>query len=219
MNGSLQRYPALAVQRGMVLQALRQPDAGVDVQQVTLAWDGPPDRDVFVAAWQAATSRHAVLRTAFEVDGDHGVVQVVHPTVAPDLRWRETTVDGFLPTDRHEPFDVGRAPLLRVTVLSDHHVVVTFHHAILDGRSTRMLLDEIVADYAARGAGRLPHRHAGRRSWTSCAGGRRATRPPTTRSGRGTSPTPRFPGPSRAGSDTDADRCMRAACRRRTRSS
>ena len=157
MNGSLQRYPALAVQRGMVLQALRQPDAGVDVQQVTLAWDGPPDRDVFVAVWQAATTRHAVLRTAFEVDGDHGVVQVVHPAVPPDLRWRETTVDGFLATDRHEPFDVGRAPLLRVTVLSDHQVVVTFHHAILDGRSTRMLLDEIVADYAARRAGRLPH--------------------------------------------------------------
>ncbi|OWV06849.1 hypothetical protein B5D80_15725, partial [Micromonospora wenchangensis] len=157
MNGSPQRYPALAVQRGMVLQTLRQPDAGIDVQQVTLAWDGPPDRDAFAAAWQAATGRHAVLRTAFEVDGEHGVVQVVHPAVPPDLRWRDATVDGFLPTDRREPFDVGRAPLLRVTVLGDHHVVVTFHHAILDGRSTRMLLDEVFADYAARRAGRPPH--------------------------------------------------------------
>ncbi|MEU6073739.1 amino acid adenylation domain-containing protein [Micromonospora sp. NPDC047074] len=156
MNDSLQRYPALAVQRGMVLQALRQPDAGVDVQQVTMRWDAPPDRDAFVAAWQAATRRHAVLRTAFEVDGDHGVVQVVRSTVEPDLRWRETTLGDFLPTDRYEPFDVGRAPLLRVTALSDHHVVVTFHHAILDGRSTRMLLDELLTDYAARRAGRVP---------------------------------------------------------------
>ncbi|MCX4387916.1 amino acid adenylation domain-containing protein [Micromonospora peucetia] len=155
MNDSLQRYPALAVQRGMVLQALRQPAGGVDVQQVTIRWDGPPDRDTFGAAWQAATGRHAVLRTAFEVDGDHGVVQVVQPIVAPDLRWRETTLDDFLPTDRYEPLDVGRAPLLRVTTLADHHVVVTFHHAILDGRSTRMLLDEILADYAARRAGRV----------------------------------------------------------------
>ncbi|RLK09910.1 amino acid adenylation domain-containing protein [Micromonospora sp. M71_S20] len=156
MNDSCQRYPALAVQRGMVLQTLRQPAGGVDVQQVTIRWDGPPDRDAFTAAWQAATRRHAVLRTAFEVDGDHGVAQVVRSTVAPDLRWRETTLDDFLPADRHEPFDVGRAPLLRVTALSDHHVVVTFHHAILDGRSTRMLLDEVLADYAARRAGRAP---------------------------------------------------------------
>ncbi|SCL14465.1 amino acid adenylation domain-containing protein [Micromonospora nigra] len=156
MNDSLQRYPALAVQRGMVLQTLRQPGAGVDVQQVTIRWDGPPDRDALTAAWQAATDRHAVLRTAFEVDGDHGVVQVVPSTVAADLRWRDSPVDDFLPIDRYEPFDVGRAPLLRVTTLADHHVVVTFHHAILDGRSTRMLLDEVLADYAARRAGRLP---------------------------------------------------------------
>lgn len=156
MSDSCQRYPALAVQRGMVLQTLRQPAGGVDVQQVTIRWDGPPDRDAFSAAWQAATRRHAVLRTAFEVDGDHGVAQVVRSTVAPDLRWRETTLDDFLPTDRYEPFDVGRAPLLRVTALSDQHVVVTFHHAILDGRSTRMLLDEVLADYAARRAGRVP---------------------------------------------------------------
>ncbi|MFG1780658.1 amino acid adenylation domain-containing protein [Micromonospora sp. NPDC049048] len=156
MNDSLQRYPALAVQRGMVLQTLRQPAGGVDVQQVTISWDGPPDREAFTAAWQAATRRHAALRTAFEVDGDHGVAQVVRPDVAPDLRWRESTLDDFLHTDRYEPFDVGRAPLLRVTTLGDQHVVVTFHHAILDGRSTRMLLDEILADYAARRAGRAP---------------------------------------------------------------
>ncbi|MEV4665716.1 amino acid adenylation domain-containing protein [Micromonospora echinofusca] len=154
MNDSLQRYPALAVQRGMVLQTLRQPAGGVDVQQVTIRWDGPPERDAFSAAWQAATRRHAVLRTAFEVDGEHGVAQVVLPTVAPDLRWRDAALADFLDADRHEPLDVGRAPLLRVTTLADHHVVVTFHHAILDGRSTRMLLDEVLADYAARRAGR-----------------------------------------------------------------
>ncbi|MEU9507293.1 amino acid adenylation domain-containing protein [Micromonospora sp. NPDC048170] len=156
MNDSLQRYPALAVQRGMVLRTLRQPAGGVDVQQVTIRWDGPPDRHAFTATWQAATRRHAVLRTAFQVDGEHGVVQVVQPTVAPDLRWRETTLDDFLRTDRYEPFDLGRAPLLRVTTLSDQHVVLTFHHAILDGRSTRMLLDEVLAEYAARRAGQVP---------------------------------------------------------------
>ena len=154
------RYPALAVQRGMILQTLRRPTDGVDIQQIAIRWDVSPDRDAFIGAWQAAVQRHAVLRTAFQVDGDHGVVQVVAPTAGLDLRWRESTLAGFLPDDRREPFDVGRAPLFRVTVLSDQHVVLTFHHAVLDGRSTRLLLDEVLADYAARRAGQVPeHPH------------------------------------------------------------
>ncbi|MBO4206950.1 non-ribosomal peptide synthetase [Micromonospora echinofusca] len=155
-----QRYPALPVQHGMVLSTLRQPTGGVDVQQVTIAWDGPPDRAAFTLAWRSATDRHAVLRTAFGIDGEHGVVQVVAPAAAPDLRWRDTPLADFLPADRCEPFDLGRAPLLRVTVLRDRHVVVTFHHALLDGRSTRLLLDEVLTDYTARRAGQQPqHPH------------------------------------------------------------
>lgn len=156
MDEQPQRYPALAVQRGMVWQTLRRPAGGVDIQQVTIAWDGPVERGAFTEAWQAATRRHAVLRTAFHLDGEHGVVQVVHPTVLPDLRWRGADLADFLAGDRHEPVDVGQAPLWRVTILGDRQVVVTFHHAILDGRSTRMLLDEVLTDYACRRAGRLP---------------------------------------------------------------
>jgi amino acid adenylation domain-containing protein len=153
---SPQGLPALAVQRGMILQTLRRPAGGVDIQQVTIEWDGPPERAAFTAAWRSAVARHEVLRTGFRIDGEHGVVQVVAPQAEPELRWRQSRLGDFLALDRYEPFDVGRAPLFRVTVLDDRHVVFTFHHAILDGRSTRMLLDEVFADYTARRAGRVP---------------------------------------------------------------
>ncbi|MBB4962604.1 non-ribosomal peptide synthetase [Micromonospora polyrhachis] len=155
-SSSHRRYPALAVQRGMILQTLRHPTVGTDVQQVTIEWDETPDPDAFTTVWRSAAGRHPVLRTAFEIDGEHGVVQVVQPTIVPDLRWRETPLADFLTDDRYEPFNIDRAPLFRVTVLGDRHVVVTFHHAILDGRSTRILLDEVIADYTARRAGRSP---------------------------------------------------------------
>jgi amino acid adenylation domain-containing protein len=152
------RYPALALQRGMVLGTLRRPAGGVDILQVTIDWGEPLDRAAFTATWRAAVARHPALRTSFLMHGDDGLVQVVAPAVEPDLRWRAARPEDFLAADRFEPFDVGRAPLFRVTVLGGTQTVLTCHHAIVDGRSLRLLLDEVFAGYAALRAGR-PSRH------------------------------------------------------------
>ena len=148
------RYPALALQRGMVLGTLRRPDSGVDILQVTIDWGEPLDRAAFTGTWRAAVARHPALRTSFRLHGDDGLVQVVAPAAEPDLRWRDARPENFLPADRFEPFDVGRAPLFRVTVLGGTQAVLTFHHAIVDGRSLRLLLNEVFDGYAALRAGR-----------------------------------------------------------------
>jgi amino acid adenylation domain-containing protein len=160
------QYPALALQRGMILGTMRRPDGGVDIQQVTVKWDESLEPAAFAAVWRAAIARHPALRTSFHVHEADGLVQVVEPTAELDLRWVDEPQDqrpsqapdqppaDFLTADRFEPFDPGRAPLLRVTVLAGRHVVVTFHHAILDGRSTRLLLDEVFTGYPAMRTGR-----------------------------------------------------------------
>ncbi len=150
------RYPALALQRGMVLGTMRRPGGGVDIQQVTIDWDQPLDRAAFTRIWRDAIARHPVLRTSFQVAGEDGLVQVVAPAAEPDLRWLAEAPDNFLRTDRFEPCDPGRAPLLRVTVLGGSRMVITFHHAILDGRSVTLLLDEVISGYSALRAGRVP---------------------------------------------------------------
>ena len=151
------RYPALALQRGMVLGTMRRPAGGIDIQQVTIDWDQPLDRAAFTRIWRDAIARHPVLRTSFHADGDDGLVQVVAPAAEPDLRWTDRAPDDFLDADRFEPFDPGRAPLLRITVLGGTRVVITFHHAILDGRSVTLLLDEVISGYSALRAGQVPH--------------------------------------------------------------
>ncbi|HXP20378.1 MAG TPA: condensation domain-containing protein, partial [Streptosporangiaceae bacterium] len=153
-SASADRYPALAPQRGMVLGTLRRPDGGVDIQQVTIDWGEPLDRAAFTRTWRAAMARHPALRTSFLMHGDDGLVQVVKPAVEPDLRWRDPAPEDFMSADRFEPFDIGQAPLFRVTVLGGARAVLTFHHAIMDGRSTRLLLDEVIGGYAALRAGR-----------------------------------------------------------------
>jgi amino acid adenylation domain-containing protein len=175
-TGSPARDPVLPAQQGMLLNYLRFPDDGVDVIQVTLDWIAPLEREPFEAAWHLAARRHQVLRTTFRLDDRHGLVQVVDPDASIEIRWRDLPppppsgpdhpFESFLRADRRDQFDVIRGPLARLTIVrraaaSDggadspaHRAVLTFHHALLDGHSLRLLVDEVSAAYAALRDGR-----------------------------------------------------------------
>ena len=174
--GSPARDPVLPAQQGMLLNYLRFPDDGVDVIQVTLDWVAPLEREPFEAAWHLAARRHQVLRTAFRLDDRHGLVQVVDPDASIEIRWRDLPLpppsgpdhpfESFLRADRRDQFDVTRGPLARLTIVRRvtvpdggagspaHRAVLTFHHALLDGHSLRLLVDEVSAAYAALRDGR-----------------------------------------------------------------
>jgi hypothetical protein len=161
----------------MILNYLRFPDDGVDVLQITLDWTSPLEQEPFEAAWQLVARRHEVLRTSFRLDDRAGLVQVIDPDASLDIRWRDLPqppasgpdhpFESFLRADRRERFDPTRKPPVRLTIVrrvgsSDgwsagsaaHRAVLTFHHALLDGRSMRLLVEEVSAAYAARQAGR-----------------------------------------------------------------
>ncbi len=156
---------------------MRFPDDGVDVIQVTLDWTGPLERGPFEAAWHGAARRHPILRTAFRLDDADGLIQVVDPDASIDIRWRDLPpppasgpdhpFESFLRADRRERFNLNHGPLVRLTILRRvapadegvtdapaHRAVLTFHHALMDGRSLRLLVDEVSAAYAASRDGR-----------------------------------------------------------------
>jgi amino acid adenylation domain-containing protein len=164
------RARVLPVQQGTILNSLRFPDDGVDVLQVTLDWAAPLVRQPFEAAWHSAARRHPVLRTSFRLDGGYGLVQVVDPDASIDIRWHDLPppppsgpdhpYESFLREDRRLRFEPTRAPLARLTILrragraagSDapaYRAVLTFHHALMDGRSMVLLVDDVSAAYAA----------------------------------------------------------------------
>jgi amino acid adenylation domain-containing protein len=172
------RRRVLPAQAGMLMNSLRFPHDGVDVVQVTLDWPEDLAREPLEAAWRAAARRHPVLRTSFHLDGADGLVQTVEPDADLDIRRLGGGADpvrtvepdryeDFLRADRIEGFALG-APPVRLTVLDARRVVLTFHHALLDGASLRALVEEVSADCAARRAGRAadlpdrpdPQRHA-----------------------------------------------------------
>ncbi|MFJ9428734.1 amino acid adenylation domain-containing protein [Streptomyces sp. NPDC101490] len=105
---------------------------------------------------QLLLDRHPLLRASFRQLPDGRVVQRLADRVT--LPWREadtavTALDDILRADRELPFDLGRAPLLRATLVTEgprHRLLLTLHHIVADGWSVAVLLRELTAAY--RGA-------------------------------------------------------------------
>lgn len=112
-----------------------------------------------------------VLRSSFDLLAGPGPQQILHrqavcePSVV-DLRTipadaQTRALDDAVHALAHRPFDLSRAPLLRVAAfhLSDSRfeLVVVSHPALIDRRSQRTLLTEIVHGYLALSAGASWH--------------------------------------------------------------
>ena len=165
------RYPLTPTQHGMLMHSLRSPRDGTYVQQMVCTLREALNVECLETAWQCVVDRHAVLRTGFHfADGDMPVQEVV-PRLSCRIErrdWRgagtaesEQRLDAYLRLDRRQPFALERAPLWRLWLFRlaehDYRLVWTSHHALLDGRSRRLLLEEIFTLYDARCQGVEPH--------------------------------------------------------------
>jgi amino acid adenylation domain-containing protein len=156
----------------MLYHTLRDPDAGVYHVQCTATLEGSLSENHFRHAWALAASRHAALRTFFSWTGRERPLQVVRRSVDLDftfLDWRGVLDDeqqdrwrALLVEDRRRGFELSTAPLMRVVVARiaprRHLFLWAIHHALTDGWSALLVLDEIMEDYAALAGGRIPAR-------------------------------------------------------------
>ncbi|MER5887826.1 condensation domain-containing protein [Streptomyces sp. NPDC001941] len=135
---------------------------GRHVEQLAFGWHGPLDPERFTAAWQSVHDRESVLRARFEDGPEPRVVLHEHAT-ADVVRLPHGSVDWYalVEADRRRGLDPRRTGPLRVTVLGGGasapgtgpvtKVLLTHHHALLDGHSVRLLLREFWHAYLAEG--------------------------------------------------------------------
>ena len=157
------RYPLSPTQEGILFDAAYADGTGAYVQQMTCTLRGELDSRAFADAWRAVVARHPILRTAFQwVDADRPK-QVVYRQVDPpisELDWRdlppETRQDRFeshLLADRERGFVTSWPPLFRLALIRLEpglaRMVLTFHHAILDGWCMPLLFEEVLTLYRA----------------------------------------------------------------------
>ncbi|BAU93728.1 aspartate racemase [Methylorubrum populi] len=153
--------------RFWLLDRLRSGDPSL---HVAARWRiaGRLDADILTRSFRLLVDRHEALRTAIVAEGGRPVQRIAGSVALP---FSEIDLSG-LPGDRLEeareiadsdarkPFDLARAPLLRVTLLrlgrGDSLLLVTAHHSVCDGWSMVVLAREFVAIYGALGRGQAP---------------------------------------------------------------
>jgi len=146
----------LAQERIWFLQALH-PQMRAYHNRALLRLRGRLDVPALERALAETVCRHEALRTTFaEIDGRP--VQVVHEPPPFRLAVREGALDDLVAEELRRPFDLGRLPLVRWTLLrlgpDDHALLHVDHHLVLDGWSLGVLLGEVARLYGAFAAGR-----------------------------------------------------------------
>ena len=159
-------YPLSPMQQGMLFHSLLQPEAGLYVEQLCCAIKGPLDRSLFQQAWLKVVERHAILRTAFAGAGLKEPAQVVYQDAKLPFQhedWSgaadvDARLAAFLDQDRKRGFTITEPPLMRLALFrvsdSKHFFVWTHHHALLDGWSVPIVIEEVLAFYTALSADR-----------------------------------------------------------------
>ena len=124
--------------------------------------DGRFDPDALRRSLDALTRRHSALRTRFIERGGQPAQRVVpgarvEPTVidardlSPDARRRR--LEAVAAQQANAPFDLGEAPLARVSVVRESEersvVLVTLHHIVADATSLALFTRELTRLYDA----------------------------------------------------------------------
>ncbi|MGM1059580.1 amino acid adenylation domain-containing protein [Saccharothrix sp. Mg75] len=154
-------WPLTTLQAGMIYHSMLHEESSVyhDV------FDYEVDAKVHVGcvddAFQVIVARHPQLRSTFDLDGCGEPLQVVRPTSEIPVGIVDLThlarpdqsgiIDRWVEAERHRAFDLNGGRLLRVQVhvrsAEEMNIAVSFHHALLDGWSVALVVEEFLRVY------------------------------------------------------------------------
>lgn len=154
-------YPLSPMQQGMLFDTLYLEGTGVYIERRALSLKGDLNRDALRQAWDQIAQRHTALRTFFAWENRDKPLQIVHKRVEIPWQahdWRAVPFEQhtakltqFLEDERHRPFNLRQAPLLRLHLIEraadQFYLVIVCHHILLDAWSFNPLLSDLFAHY------------------------------------------------------------------------
>ncbi|MGE0865790.1 MAG: condensation domain-containing protein, partial [Vicinamibacterales bacterium] len=156
-------YPLTPMQEGMLFHARQAPGSTAYTEQVVWRVSGAFDVARYQSAWDALHARHDALRSVFTHERSREPLQMILKERRADFGFesllevsageREARAIAVRAAERARGFDLARGPMLRVRVLQlaegEHEVILTWHHILLDGWSTHLVLRDLLALYDA----------------------------------------------------------------------
>ena len=156
-------YGLSPLQQGLLFHAISSSESEMYVEQYYCTLQGTLDDALFQQSWEKVVERHAVLRTAILWQNQTKPIQEERSGVSANwlkLDWQNYTgtrqkceLDSWLNTDSRAGFDLSRAPLTRFALMqlskNRWYFVWSFHHIILDGWSSQIILKEVYEHYQA----------------------------------------------------------------------
>jgi len=159
-------YPLSPLQQGLLFHSVYSEGAAYQ-EQFPLLLLGELDVDALERAFRGVVARHGALRTGFAWEGVPQPLQFVLRQAQPAFDrldwsgagdgWR-ARFDALMDADLRRGHDLKRPPLVRMTVARvderRHVMLLSMHHAVIDGWSLPLVVGELDALYHAERAGR-----------------------------------------------------------------
>jgi polyketide synthase PksJ len=149
-----------AMQAGMLFHYLANPLSQLYMEQIRLTLSGKINTRQFKEAWKILADSNEMLRSVIGWEKLEEPVQIVlkqkeipirvFDLYAQNKQTRETSQETIINNDKNQPLDLTREPF-RITLCRCHDheslMILTFHHILLDGWSTGILLTEFQMVY------------------------------------------------------------------------
>jgi amino acid adenylation domain-containing protein len=156
-------YPLTRLQAEMLAYNQQHPNLAIYHDVFSYHFRAPLEGSALQAAVEQLATRHAILRTSFDLHNFSEPLQLVHHTALLPCAiedWRplspgqqETALTAWITAEKQRHFDITRPPLLRFHLhrrtAETFQFTLSFHHAILDGWSVASMLTELFESYMA----------------------------------------------------------------------
>ncbi len=163
-------YKLSPLQEGIYFHSLLEENALGYFSQVAYRYSGPLTLPLVEKSLNVLVQRHDILRTVFNHKKSDAVLQVVLRQRDADFGTEDLRqlpgprqlafLASFREQDRQRGFDLTRDPLMRVKVFrladAEYEFVWSYHHVLMDGWCTSVLLQEYSHIYGSLSKGRQP---------------------------------------------------------------
>ncbi len=168
LGNESEEYPLTSVQVGMLMHSLATPGSGVYLDQLIITLKEPLHFNAWHHAWKTLVQRHEVLRIRFKLEESECLIQEVLSDATGSFvehDWQgippeecETQFETFLENDRIRDFDLSDLPPWRWNLFrineTESRLIWSSHHALFDGRTRLILIEELFTLYDSFREGR-----------------------------------------------------------------